>query len=211
LPLVVSGVVSPRPKLSFGPSLPVGVEGRQEFLDLSLTRKAPGVVAALNEHLPEGLLVRRARYLPPGAKCAHAPVQRARYCVRIPVHREASLRTGVRRFQECDSRIIERSKGGVTTSMDLKSQITALHTEELGEDGVLLHFECDLSGEGSKLRPHEFVASLLDCSMEDISTLTLHREQLLSRGGEPLGPWKSPMELVEFAMRRSRQMVKRYS
>ena len=96
-------------------------------------------------------------------------------------------------------------------SLDLKSQVTEIHVDERDGDEIPVHFECDLSGEGMKLRPHEFVAALLECPVEDACTLTLRREQLLSRGGEPMGPWRTPMELVELAMRRSRQMVKRYS
>jgi radical SAM-linked protein len=197
--------------MRFGPALPVGVEGREEFVDLSVTRKLAGVVAALNEHLPSGLSVRRARYLPPGARCAHAPVERARYRVWVPEERREALRDGIANFRNRESWCIQREGPGNASVIDLKSQVTRLRTDDGSGDGIELYFECDLSVEGLKLRPHELVAALLACPVEDISTLTLRREQLLSRGDEPMGPWRTPMELVDLATHRSRQMVKRYS
>jgi uncharacterized protein (DUF2344 family) len=38
IPLATTGVVEPRPRISFGPSLPAGVAGEREVVDLGLSR-----------------------------------------------------------------------------------------------------------------------------------------------------------------------------
>lgn len=209
VPLAIAGVVSPRPKLSFGPSLPVGVAGLHEFVDLSLTRKPSGILSAINEHLPEGLLARAARYLPPGARRNFLPVERARYRVTVPSERVDDLHKGLDRFRSETSWEIERVKGERITRLDLKAQVTniVLHVDDAGSAD--LRFDLALDTDGARPRPREFVASLLGVDRDDVRTLPLTRECLLSRGGDLMGSWKTPLELVDVAMRRSRQAIKR--
>ena len=54
LPLAYSAGYHPKPILSFGPPLPLGVESSAEYFDLELTRALPEeeVKRALTQHLP---------------------------------------------------------------------------------------------------------------------------------------------------------------
>ncbi|HKI84392.1 MAG TPA: TIGR03936 family radical SAM-associated protein [Candidatus Krumholzibacteria bacterium] len=209
LPLAIAGVVSPRPKLSFGPSLPVGVVGLHEFVDLSLTRKPTEILSSINEHLPEGILVRAARYLPPGARKALLPVERAHYRALIPPSQVDAVREGLRRFSAESSWEIERVKGEKVTRIELKAQVTNIDLRVIESKAAELRFDLALDAEGARPRAREFLASVLGVDCDDVRTITLSRECLLSRGGQILGSWKTPLELVDLAVRRSRQAIKR--
>jgi radical SAM-linked protein len=209
LPLAVAGVVSPRPKLSFGPSLPVGVAGHHEFVDLSLTRKPTEILSSINEHLPEGLLARAARYLPPGARKSLLPVERARYRALVPPPQVATVREGLERFSAQPSWEIERIKGEKVTKIELKAQVTNIDFQLSDAGAAELRFDLTLDTEGARPRAREFLASLLGVDGDDVRRIILSRECLLSRGGQVLGSWKTPLELVDLALRRSRQAIKR--
>jgi radical SAM-linked protein len=207
IPLVVAGVVSPRPKLGFGPSLPVGVEGLHEFVDLSLTSKRPGIVAALNEHLPEGFAVRRARYLPAGVVRSLVPPQRACYQARIPAAVLPALRQALARWSQVDTWELVRERGGRSQIVDLKAQVRNVRLEETEEHLV---FDLDLEGEGLRARPQEVLQALLTDSGIDVRTVPLIRTRLLGRGADPLAPWREPMEMVDRALRRARAAARRH-
>jgi len=211
LALAAAGVVSPRPKLNFGPPLPAGIEGLDEFVDLSLTHKTAGAAYALNEHLPEGLRVRWARYLPPGDKSAHARVEKTRYSVRLPHSLTAEFRAGVERFNRSRTWEIQRVKTDGNLTIDLKAQVTNVEYVEGGDGPARLGFDLDIVDSIPRARPYEVVAALIDVDAIDVRTIPLCRVSLLSRGGEPMGDWKTPRQLLELAVRKSRQAVKRFA
>jgi radical SAM-linked protein len=65
LPMAYSQGYHPKPKVSYGPALPVGVESRAELIDLELVGvvDAGAVAAALSPELPEGLTLLSAEAL----------------------------------------------------------------------------------------------------------------------------------------------------
>ncbi len=69
LPMAYSQGYHPKPKVSFGPALSVGIESRCELLDLELVGHMDGgeVAARLAPELPEGLTLDSAELLPLGA------------------------------------------------------------------------------------------------------------------------------------------------
>lgn len=58
LPLSFSEGFHPHPRVSAGPSLPVGAEGLGEFFDVELTKEAAVSPEILNEFLPAGIRIR---------------------------------------------------------------------------------------------------------------------------------------------------------
>ncbi len=209
--LATSGVVSPRPKLSFGSPLPAGIEGRDEFVDLSLTHKPAGVAYALNEHLPEGLRVRWAEYLPPGDRAVHAPVARARFSARLRPEQLAQARERVERFSSASSWEIHRIKSDADLVLDLKAQVTNVHLVEGDDGGAELRFDLDTVDSTPRARPYEVLAALTGVDAPDVRTIFLCRVSLFSRGGDPMGSWKTPREILELAQRKSRQAMKRFA
>ncbi|MBI5026103.1 MAG: TIGR03960 family B12-binding radical SAM protein [Nitrospirae bacterium] len=59
-PLVYTSGFHPHPKVSFGPALPVGVEGLEEYFDMEVYHyiDADDIVERMNRTLPEGLRIR---------------------------------------------------------------------------------------------------------------------------------------------------------
>lgn len=66
LPLKITEGFNPHPKISWGPSLPVGFESESEYLDLFLKDYLSPSEAKrrLQSFLPKGLTVLRAKYIP---------------------------------------------------------------------------------------------------------------------------------------------------
>lgn len=69
LPLAYTGGFHPRPRVSFGPPLAVGVAGLREYLDFELEQELPlrEIFSRLARELPAGLAARQIAALPPGA------------------------------------------------------------------------------------------------------------------------------------------------
>lgn len=84
---------NPHPKISFGPPLPVGVEGEREYVDIEL--KGPGkqeseqtflaeAVRKLQKQLPAGIELLDYAIHPQGSKAIMAVVNLARYKTEVP-------------------------------------------------------------------------------------------------------------------------------
>lgn len=86
LPLAYSRGFNPRPRLSFGPSLALGVAGMKECLDVELNRvvEAEESLRILNSELPSGLEGRRLELLPPNDPGLGKIVNCAWYRVSLP-------------------------------------------------------------------------------------------------------------------------------
>jgi len=80
-PLAFTQGYSPRPKLSFAPPLPLGVEGRAELLDIELSRHLDerDFLFQVNEAVPDGLEFTDAMNLLAGAPGLSELAVRCRY------------------------------------------------------------------------------------------------------------------------------------
>lgn len=107
----------PHPKLSFGPPLPVGVDGAAEMIDAELHEPwSDNLAARLNEVLPAGIRILRGRSLPavPGLRrtSLQAAAVRAEYRLDLAgLPREMRERIGgkLREFGAADAMVVERS------------------------------------------------------------------------------------------------------
>ena len=90
---VYSEGFNPHPKISFGPPLPVGVEGEREYVDIEL--KGPekeeaeqaflaDAVRRLQEQLPAGIEILDYAVRPQGSKAVMAIINLARYKTEVP-------------------------------------------------------------------------------------------------------------------------------
>lgn len=73
---------SPRAKISFGPELPAGVVALNEPVDIFTQNDCPGIVALMNDSLPEGFTVSRAIYPPEGSPNLGKSCKAAEYLLR---------------------------------------------------------------------------------------------------------------------------------
>jgi radical SAM-linked protein len=105
LPLVFSQGFNPHPRLSYGPSLGVGVAGLREYLDLDLAAAAPlpEGMEAVGRQLPPGLEIRCLLELPPAAPGIGKAVNCAWYRLTLPPEQSVDA------WQQAVERLVDRS------------------------------------------------------------------------------------------------------
>ncbi len=199
LPVATAGIVQPRPKVSFSPPLPVGVEGVRECVDLCLTRKEPHIQSTLNEQLPEGLWIRRVRFIPSAtSRTTLGHVARAEYEVEL---------SGERALAAVRDWISTRGTMDQDEAETKEHQICTLNLDETGEL-PRVRFSLDLTVPQAKLRPLEVLSLLVGDLDIDIRTLPMRRTSLLVSRNEGDSPFCTPMEQVEHAYRQMRARAK---
>ncbi len=170
LPVAYSQGYHPKPRLSFGPALPVGVESVCEYVDLELMGQleAEPVGRALAEQLPEGLTLLEARAVDPRSPSLNESVRAVHYEVEFPEGwSEDALRQRISDFQAAEQAVVLRSAPPKTRSgkrnprnatpkerhIDLKELVTHLALE--GPRRVAFSVRADPSGSA---KPAEVLA-----------------------------------------------------
>ena len=83
LPIAYSQGYHPRPKIGFGPPLPLGVEGEREYVDVKLSAAYRGdVMCTLGAELPDGIELRKVKSFIGKIPALSATINRAVYEVR---------------------------------------------------------------------------------------------------------------------------------
>ena len=106
LPLRFSEGFSPRPKLSFGPALPLGAQSAAEFCEFVLTAEVPAAEAleALQEASEEGLRFRDLIRVAPGAPRLSRWIGALRYAVLLAADSDpGGIEARLSRFRESAS------------------------------------------------------------------------------------------------------------
>lgn len=216
LPLATTGVAQRRARLSFGPSLQVGVEGLREYIDLSLTQKHLQLESVLRPCMPDGLELSSVQFRPAGsARMGLGEIARANYEARIPLTTEAGLSMAAlqeRRdeLERTARRARLRMAAGSKTKPDAIHQLVRIEVaEQSAEDSeARLSFTLDLNCEGKKLRATELIDRLLDGLIEEPHLLPIRRTRLLATSPDGTG-WITPSEQIERHRRELRARAKR--
>ncbi|MFQ6617101.1 MAG: TIGR03960 family B12-binding radical SAM protein [Fidelibacterota bacterium] len=64
VPVSFSRGFNPRPKISFGPPLPLGYTSGSEYCDMLMDGPSPGIKEKLNRHLPSGIEITEVKEIP---------------------------------------------------------------------------------------------------------------------------------------------------
>jgi radical SAM-linked protein len=173
LPVAFSQGYHPKPRVSFGPALPVGVESRCEHLDLDLVGRAEAadVAARLERELPEGLRVLGAELVPAGAPSMVEATRFVHYRAEFPADSwsDPLLVERVSAFRGAERSVVTRvappkTKGGKRNQkvaagrrreIDLKDIVTHVAVEGPGE--VAFSLRADPSGSA---KPAEVLAAI---------------------------------------------------
>lgn len=84
IPFVVSKGFHPKPEISLGPSLPVGVESEKEYFDLKIYGELiKDYIEKLNKVLPEGVKIIDAKTIPSHTPSLNSFIQRYKYIVKL--------------------------------------------------------------------------------------------------------------------------------
>ena len=152
LPLAMSQGFHPKPRMTFPLALAVGIEGREEVMEVELTEpvEAGAVLAGLRPLAPPGLELLRAELLPPGTRKAR--VTAAEYRLALGALRPAALEESVGRLLAAGAWPLQRPRR--STPIDLRASLLAL---ELAGDVLAMRLR--LAGGGSA-GPRDVLAAL---------------------------------------------------
>jgi len=173
-PVAWSGGYHPHPKLSFGPSLPVGVEGERESFDVDLTEDLEPELLRdrLNACLHEGFRVLEVSRIPSSTPAIEAGIDHYVYRVRFD---GAGFGGAFGSPEEFAARLAERLAGGWTVEREVKGKRriadVAAHLVEAsldvdgggdagGASGAIVWRLTLAAVDGRTVRPRDLVESL---------------------------------------------------
>jgi radical SAM-linked protein len=197
LPVAFSEGYTRRPRVSFGPPLPLGFTGSSEYLDVELA-SAPETDPAeeLNLLLPPGVRVLEWKRLEPGTQSLSASCTVARYTVVFPEHLVAGtglsdaafrerLASAVRGFDPGARVTVRREDSPKQKVVTLGAAVQELSLLEGGPPG--LEMLLSLGGPDS-LRPDDAAAALLGDVTFEKKYLHVERNAVYLRGSAGIGP-----------------------
>ncbi len=212
VPLATSGVAQPRPKLSFGPSLPTGIEGLAEVVDLGLVHRVPDLLERLRPHLPDDLQLHRMLFVPAhGNDVALSRVALTEYQARLApsLWNDATARASSLARLEAWSRRIGADHPCTDDPDDPINQLRDVRISEGPDDEHRLVFALDVRGPGSRCRPRDVLRRGLEEAAVDVRCIPLQRLRLLTiendAGRERL---VTPIEQARGVERRLRAKAK---
>lgn len=85
IPVIYTQGFHPHAKISFGPSLPLGLKSTAEYIDFSLSTVCPNLEEALKEGFPEGFSLIGIRSIPEKSESLSAVIKFAEYYVRCEI------------------------------------------------------------------------------------------------------------------------------
>ncbi len=178
IPIAFSGGFSPKPRITFALSLPMGAEGLAEMMDLELSEAIPAreVLEKVNRHLPEGISLMRGWKVPVECGALNSRVSHMTYRAMLPFVREG-LEETAQRFMARESIHVKRTRKGKEKIVDLKNYLLSLKAE----DGMTLRFTLSLRGEEGAARPSEVLQSLLDLDGQTLAQVRFVRTSLALR------------------------------
>jgi radical SAM-linked protein len=204
LPVAYSQGYHPKPRVSFGPALPVGLESVCEHLDLELlgSADAADVAARLARELPEDFRVMEVDAVDPGDPSVSEALRAVHYRVRFPEEGwgEEALARCVAAFHQTERSVVTRrahpkhrpgkrqqkiaERAG--REIDLKDIVTHLAVE--GPDTVAFSLRADPSGSA---KPAEVLAAIFGDGTSPRGVKVLKEGVSLARTTRP-GPRGQP-------------------
>ncbi len=181
-PLVYSRGFNPKPRVSFGPALPMGVASEGEYLDFETRARLDPeeAVARLNASLPDGARFMALREIRRDVPALGGAVRAARY--RVASGNGFDLGAALEAFRTRGRITVRRERNGKVKSWDLSEEILAL--ERVGADRLRLTLA--LGGGEASIRPDDVLAEILGeraCDMD-----VTREDLLLDWGGRFLNP-----------------------
>jgi radical SAM-linked protein len=155
IPMARSHGFNPRPKITFALALGVGIEGRNEVVDLELSEawEPSELLRCLRTEAPRGFVWKDAIPLQGGATPPRP--RRVEYSVQVPDDRRVAAERRLQAFLASPNWPFRRRRPNRESTFDLRGQLV---DAELPADG-LLRFRLTVSPDGSA-RPEELLEAL---------------------------------------------------
>lgn len=170
-PIALGLEKKPRPMISLGPALPIGVEGHREWADVVLREPFPVEtgIAKANAHAPAGLRLLEAAIIPNHSSSLVDLAQEARWHWEIPEELRALAEPGIKAFAAADTFEIEKTGkvGGTKTlkRMEVRRLVTRLEWKDQSLD-----FSTRIQP-GEALSPLKLLAGILGVEPARITNL----------------------------------------
>ena len=192
LPYAITQGFSPHMKCAFGPALPVGTAGENEYLDIWLTRytRADEALARLVDAMPADLAPLEARYVAEEERSLSAAITIGVYHAAVSGKESSAdkVRTALQRVVDSGSLTVEHK--GKQKVYDLARCLPeeARVSDQDGTSGVALTIR--MGPEGS-LRPELFIREALRVASLDATVSRMTRTDTLIETEE--GVWVRPL------------------
>ncbi len=180
-PLVHTAGFHPKPRVSFGPACPVGVESLTEMLDVSLRRPwdLDRLLECLRAELTDGLTLVSGRELDPAQPGIMAGLASMRYRIRLGLDADRSVaEQACQRLLARASWPVARKVKGRNKTVDVRPSLLSLRIED-GPEGLTAVLELTRTA-GSTARPAEVAKEVFGIE----SARVVREELLFLRGPE---------------------------
>ena len=165
IPVACTEGFNPRPKISFGFALAVGVEGEEEYVDIEIQGE-PNVAEALGrlqEQMPHGINLLKGKLLAAGVKPLMAVINGASYLIRLPrvdsVQPER-LQEAVNLWLAREHVLYSRYTKKGPADKDIRPWVKGM-TGDVRSGEIVFELDIEMGNAGS-VRPEEVMASLRD-------------------------------------------------
>ncbi len=187
LPIAYSEGFNPRPKMSFGFALAVGILSEGEYGDYEFVEAMDPVEfqELYNGNLPQGLEVLAARSLPTGTPTLMRLINAGAYDVVIPNKSRGEILQRWEWLQSQDTFMVERETKKGTRQLNIRPFLFDLTSVQEIEQGVAVSCLCALGNEAN-LRMEE-LGRLLE--FDHLDALITRTGQLIRHGSEYYPPW----------------------
>ena len=180
LPIMYSQGFNPRPRMAFGPPLPLGATSDAEMIVLRLAQPMDPseLKERLNAQLPDGVEAIEARTVTDD-RPALGPISGSSYTARAVCRAKdpaEAAAEAVREFMSRDEECVERSNKGFGRRVDIRPSVEVL--EVLDCDGPIVSMRFGISHKArNAARPVEIMKALSKPGRE-FELVSLHRESL---------------------------------
>ncbi|MEK6527746.1 MAG: TIGR03936 family radical SAM-associated protein [Nitrospirota bacterium] len=178
--LTYSAGFHPHPKISFGPALPVGVEGINEYFDIELSPSVnmPDLLFEINACLPKGLEILAVTPIDKNKKSLNEFISRYEYEITI----DKTMNESINSFMNLSNYHVTREEGAI----DIRPLV---ETVNINNESLHLFLtdlptarQACLTGKagknGTKVRLYEILKEILQKPVEKIQTIPIKRIRL---------------------------------
>ena len=179
IPLIYSEGFHPHPKISFGPPLPVGVEGINEYFDIELPAPiSADIMYKINAFLPYGLKVISASVINKNTKSLNDFISRYEYEIIV----DKTMHKSINSFLELPSCMIKRGEDTV----DIRPIVEGAKIDNSSLHLVLADTNI------AKARLYEILKEMFQKPAEELQTMPIKRFFLY--GYNDKKGWLDPLE-----------------
>ena len=166
---------NPRPRMSFGSAIGVGVTSEDERIVLELASPQADIVERLNSQFPNGLAVLEAEEIPEGMKSPLSGLNAVRFRLTLKCE-PAEVNAAIEKLLASDVVKVIREREGKTKEIDIRPYIMEAGVVESGDSTAVVDICLRVSDSGGG-SPKDFVQALGNL----VSNMTVRKIHKLSQ------------------------------